>query len=76
MDVGTDNYLTLSWKCTGHAVIFQYSIGLPSSDDHLIGEKVANFVFYKFDQKEKLFPPDREIFWRREDQHPWKDILV
>ena len=36
-------------KCTEHAGTFQDSIGLPRTDDPLIGEKVANFEFSKFD---------------------------
>ena len=34
-----------------HAVKFQDSIGLPSTDDPLIDEKVPNFEFSEFDQK-------------------------
>ena len=47
-------------KWTEHDVMFQYFIGVPSTDDHLISEKVANFEFSKFDQKEKLFLADQE----------------
>ena len=49
-------------KYTEHAVIYQGSISLPSTDDPLIGEKVANFEFFKIDQKETLFPADRTNF--------------
>ena len=47
-------------KCRYHDVTFQYSIGLPSTDDPLIDEKVANFDFSKFHRKEKLFSSDQE----------------
>ena len=59
-DVSTAELLTPAQKCTEHAVIFRGSIGLPSTDDPLIGEKVVNFEFSKIDQKEKLFPADQK----------------
>ena len=60
---------------TEHAGIYQGSIGLPSTDDPLIGEKVANFDFFKIDQNEKLFPADRTNFEKREDHSPWEGIF-
>ena len=57
-DVGTAKLLMPAQKCTERAFTFQDSIGLPSTDDHLIGEKVVNFELSKIDQKEKLFPAD------------------
>ena len=54
------------------SIRYRCSIGLPSTDDPLIGEKVANFEYSKSDQKEKLFPADQEKFGRGEDQHPWE----
>ena len=59
-DVGIDELLTPDKTCTEHVITFQYYIGLPITDDPLIGEKVTNFEFSKFDQKEKLFPADQE----------------
>ena len=55
-NVGTSELLTTAQKCTEHAVTFQDSIGLPSSDDPLIGEKVANFDFFKSTKKKEMFP--------------------
>ena len=69
-DEGTSKLLTPAQKCTEQAVIFQDSIGLPSTDDPLIGEKVANFEFSKIDQKEKLFPADKTNFEKGEDHNP------
>ena len=69
-DVGTAELLTTAQKCTENAVTFQDSIGLPSTDDPLVGEKVANFDFSKIDQKEKLFPADRTNFEEGEDHNP------
>ena len=43
-DVGTAKLLTPAQQYTVHAVVFQDSIGLPSTDDPLIGEKVVNLV--------------------------------
>ena len=74
-DVGTAELLTPAQKCTEHAVTFQYSIGLPSTDDPLIGEKVANFKFSKINQKEKLFPADQTNFEKWEDHNPWEGIF-
>ena len=36
-------------KCTVHVVTFQDSTGLPSTDDPLISERVANFESSKLD---------------------------
>ena len=40
-DVGIDNYLMPPQRCTEHAVKFQDSIDLFSTDDPCIGEKVT-----------------------------------
>ena len=69
-DVGTAKLLMPAQKCTEHAVIFQDSIGLPSTDDPLIGEKVANFECTKMVQKEKLFPADQTSIEKGEDHNP------
>ena len=69
-DVGTDELLTPTQKCTEHAVTFQDSIGLPRTDDPLIGEKVANFKLSKINQKEKLFPADQTSFEKGEYHNP------
>ena len=74
-DVGTAELLTPAQKCTEHAVTFQYSIDLTSTDDPLMGEKVANFDFFKINQNEKLFPADRTNFEKREDHNPWEGIF-
>ena len=74
-NVGTAELLTPAQKCTEHAVIFQDFIGLPSTDDPLIGEKVANFELSKMDQKGKLFPADRKFFEKGEDHNPWEVIF-
>ena len=74
-NVGTAKLLTRAQKCTEHAVTFQYSIGLPSTDNPLIGEQVAIFEFSKIDQKEKLFPADRTNFEKGEDHNPWEGIF-
>ena len=58
----------------GNSLIIGF-IGLPSTDDPMIGEKVANFDFFKIDQKEKLFPADRTEFKEREDHNPWEGIF-
>ena len=68
--VGTAELLKPAQKCTEHAVTFQDSIGLPSTDDPLIGEKVVNFEFSKIEQKEKLFPADRTNFEKGEYHNP------
>ena len=62
IDVGTAELLMPAQNCMEHAITFQDSIGLPSTDDPLIGEKVANFEFSKIDQREKLFPADGTNF--------------
>ena len=49
-DVSTAEYLTPAQKYTEHAGIYRGSIGLHSTDDPLIGEKVTNFDFSKIDQ--------------------------
>ena len=60
-----------------HAVIYRGSIGLPSTDDLLIGEKVTNFDFFIIDQNEKLFPADRKKkLKKREDHNPWEGIYI
>ena len=69
-DVGTAELLTPAQKCTDHDVTFQYSIGLPSTDDLLMGEEVANFEFSNIDQKEKLFSADQTNFEKGEHQKP------
>ena len=74
-DVGTTKLLTPAQNCTEHDVTFQYSIGLPSTDDPLIGEKVMNFEFSKIDQKEKQFPADQTNFEKGEDHNPLEDIF-
>ena len=74
-DVSTAESLTPAQNCTEHAVTFQDSIGLPSTDDPLIGEKVANFEISKIDQKEKLFPADRTNFGKGEDHNPLEGIF-
>ena len=74
-DVSTSELLTPAQKYTEHAVIFRGSIGLPSTDDPLIGEKVANFEFSKIDQKEKLFPADRTNFEKGEDLNHCEGIF-
>ena len=53
----------------GHAVIFQYSIGLPSTDDPMIGEKPI-FEYSKLDQKENCLQLTYKEIQRGEDQHP------
>ena len=68
-DVGTAELLTPAHKCKEHAVTFQDSIGLPSTDDPLIGEKVVKFEFSKIDQKEKLFSADKTNFEIGEDHN-------
>ena len=74
-NVSTAKLLTPGQKCTEHAVIFRGSVGLPSTDDPLIGEKVTNFEFSKIDQKEKLIPADRTNFEKGEDHNPWEGIF-
>ena len=54
-DVSTAELLTTAQKYTEHAGIYRGSIGLPRTDDPLMGEKVANFDFFKINQNEKLF---------------------
>ena len=50
-------------RCTVHAVIFRYSVGLPGTDDPHIGEKVAVFKFFKirFRPKGKKLLVDRTL---------------
>ena len=69
-DVGTAELLTPAQMCTEHAVTFQDSICLPSTDDPLIGEKVAKFEFSKIDRKEKLFRADQTNFEKGEYHNP------
>ena len=54
-DVGTSKLLTPAQKCTEHAVVFQYSIGLPSTDDPLIGEIFANLKFSILTKRKNCF---------------------
>ena len=58
-----------------HAGIYRGSIGLTSTDDPLIGEKVMNFEFSKIDQKEKQFPADQKNFEKGEDHNPLEGIF-
>ena len=53
-DVGTAKLLKPAQKYTEHAVTFQDSIGLPSTDDPLICEKVAKFEFSKSTKKKNV----------------------
>ena len=66
-NVGTADHLMPAQKFTEHSVTFQYSIGLSNTDDPLIGKKIPNSEFPKFDQKEKLFPADQEKIGKGED---------
>ena len=50
-----------SQKCTEHDVTFQDSIGLPSTDDPLMGEKVVNFEFSKLTKKKDGFQLVKKI---------------
>ena len=54
-DVGTAELLTPAQKCTDHAIIFEDYIGLPSTDDPLMGEKFANFEYSKSTKKKNCF---------------------
>ena len=54
-DVGTAELLTPGQKCTNHSATFEYSIGLPRTDDSLVGEKVANFEISKLTKKKNCF---------------------
>ena len=56
-------------KCNEHSVTFQYSIGIPSTDDPLMVTKVANFEFSNFDPK-KLLLADRGRFGKEEHHNP------
>ena len=58
-DVGTAELLKPAQKCTDHAVIFRFIIGLPSTDDPLMGENFHKFRIFQINRKEKLFPADR-----------------
>ena len=73
-DVGTADDLILAQKCMHHAITFQFSIGLLSTDDPLMSQKVANFECSKFYQKENLFPADQYFFERLEYHNPWEGI--
>ena len=64
-----------SHKFTGHAITFQDSIGLPSTDDPRIGENVANFEIYKSNLKEIFFPAGRINIGKREYHNPWGVIF-
>ena len=61
-------------KCMGHAVIFQYSIGLPITDDPLIGEKVAFFNFPNSKKKKTVSILSKKN-GRGEYQHPQEGIF-
>ena len=61
IDVGTAELLTPAQKCTEHAVTFQDSIGLPSTDDPVMGEKVVNFEFSKLTKKKDGFQLVKKI---------------
>ena len=61
-------------KCTEHDVTIQYSIGLPSTDNPLIGEKVANFKFSKTTKKKKI-PAARSKLGKGEYHNPLEDIF-
>ena len=67
-DIGTAEVLTRAQKCTEHAVTFQDSIGLPSTDDLLIGEKVTNFEFSKSTRKKNCFQLVEQIWKMRRSQ--------
>ena len=73
-DIGTAKLLSPAQNCKEHAVTFQYSIGLPNTDDPLLGEKVTNYEFSKINKK-KLLPADRTNFEKGEDQNPWEGIF-
>ena len=60
-------------KCTEHAVTFQYSIGLPSTDDPMIGEKTTNFEFSK--STKKTVSSWSNKFGKGEDHNPWEGIF-
>ena len=59
-DVVSADQLTSDWNCMGNAVIFQYSIDLPLTDNPLIGEKVvvSNVLNQGSNQKRKPVPVD------------------
>ena len=67
-DVGTAELLTPAQNCMDHAVAFQDSIGLPSTDDPLIGEKVVNFEFSKPTKKKNCFHLVKKNWERRISQ--------
>ena len=74
-DIGTAKLLTPNQKCSEHAVTFQDSIGLPSTDDPMKGEKVANFKFSKSTKKKKLFPAGRSKKLKGEYHNPREVIF-
>ena len=73
-DVGTAELLTPAKKWTEHAVTFQDSIGLPSTDDPLMGEKVENFEFPKSTKKKTCFQLIEKI-GKGEDHNSWEGIF-
>ena len=73
-DVGTAELLTPAQKCKDNAVTFQDSIGLPKTDDPLIGEKSRISNLPK-STKKKLFPADQTDFEKGEDHKPWEGIF-
>ena len=58
-----------------HGIKFQYSIGLPNTDDPLISEKVTNFEFFKLNKKLKFFTGDQGNFGKGEDHSPREGIF-
>ena len=46
-DIGRTNYLITDNRCTGHAAMFQYLIGLIRTDDPRKGEKGTVYNFSK-----------------------------
>ena len=73
-NVGTDELLMPAQKCTEHALTFQYSIGLPSTDNHLIGEKVANLECSK-STKNNTVSGWSNKFGKGDDHNPWEGIF-
>ena len=64
----------VDWKSQTHNDVitynptFEYSIGLPSTDDPLIGEKVTNFEFSKLTKKKTVSSWSNKIWKRRRSQ--------
>ena len=74
-DVGTSGLVTPDQKCTEHVVTFQDPIGLPGTDDPLIGEKVANFEFSKSTKNKNHFQLVEQKIGKGEYQNPWEGIF-